>query len=257
MRECQYVQDFDSTSAKVMAIERRTPSWGVIMRTATVLAAAAVLTQFAFAPVGNGAGTDGDRIDDPAGDANGLHQAGMDQATGPASYGQGDITGLSFAGAGDVVEIRLELAEVPDPSQQPPMVWYGVRATIDGCDWEFSVLSGSAAAEPDEAGMVGYVNDLDGCDGADYAAFGSHFPVRVDADSAAIVLEVPLGEPLGVQEFVARPGQSWTQLWARTAVGQYAFGGWVSSNGGSGGWEQELTVGLDRTSALDAWTVPS
>lgn len=227
------------------------------MRTATVLAAAAVLTQFAFAPAGTGDGAHGVRVDDPVGDANGLHQAGIDQATGPASYGQGDITALSLAGAGDVVEIRLEMAEVPDPSQQPPMMWYGVRATIDGCDWEFSVISGSAAADPGEAGMAGYINDLDGCDGANYAAFGSHFPVHVDADEPAIVLEVPLGEPLGVHEFVATSGQSWTQLWARSAVGQYAFGGWVSSSGSSGGWEQELTAGLDRTSAIGRWTVPS
>lgn len=228
------------------------------MRTATVLAAAAVLTQLAFAPVGTGDGTDGARIDDPAGDANGLHQAGIDKSTGPASYGQGDITGLSFAGEGDVVAVRLELAEVPDPSQHPPMMWYGVRATIDGCDWEFSVISGSAGAEPagGEAGVTGYVNDLDGCDGVNHAAYGSQFPVHVDADDPAIVLAIPLGEPLSAHEFIATPGQSWTQLWARTAVGQYTVGGWVSTGGGSGGWERELTVGLDRTSAIDTWTVP-
>jgi hypothetical protein len=226
------------------------------MRASRLLLSVSLLAGLAFAPVVEQSTA---TLTDPAGDANGLHQFGLDQSTGPASYGQGDVTGLTVSRDGDTVLLRIDTVDAPDPATQPLNMWYGVRATIDGCQWEFLALSGSAAVDfvPDgESGIVGMLNDLDGCNGRNRFLFGSYLEVSIDKEDPGLTIEVPIGHEFENYDLLVATGQLWTVLSVRTAAGQYSFGGYASSNGSSGGYEEEVTYGLDRTGEIPEFVVP-
>jgi hypothetical protein len=159
-------------------------------------------------------------INDPAGDANGLGTAALNQSTGPASDASRDITSVTVSREPGNLVVRYALAGAPD--LDGPMTTLLLRGKKGACNSMLAVMWGNFGTEnaaPSEQGPLA-MSDFNGCPRDTWGPTAAGHSVSLNGST--IVARYSL-------ENAFLDSTPLTGLRAQTIVGTYYARGQVSS----------------------------
>jgi hypothetical protein len=185
------------------------------MRAGALLALAAAVA--AVAPATAGATT----IDDPAGDANGLGNAGLSLATAPASDATRDLTRVTVARDREGLTVRFALAA--RPQLDGPISFAILRGARGGCGVSLAVAWGSLVDDAG-AGPIA-VSDLDDCDDEFFGIGAPGYSVALEGST--LVARYPWSA-LAANRMGIGPATALRKLTAETRVGTFGSTGTFS-----------------------------